>query len=148
MNDQEGDELLLPCTRGPAREAAVGEYAKASEQLEAQTGSGRHSSSLPSLGQNHEGRFAAGREAHGGFFNAEIAEIAGVATGVARPKAGPTDRAGWRSQALSDCCKACDRRTRSINAALSAAHPWPLFHQMRRLCDPCDPSVNGFSWTS
>ena len=31
MKNQEGDELLLPCTRGAAREAAIREYAEASE---------------------------------------------------------------------------------------------------------------------
>ena len=31
VKNQEGDELLLPCTRGAAREAAIREYAEASE---------------------------------------------------------------------------------------------------------------------
>jgi hypothetical protein len=31
VKNQEGDELLLPCTRGAAREATIREYAEASE---------------------------------------------------------------------------------------------------------------------
>jgi hypothetical protein len=84
VEDEKGDELLLPCTRSASRKAAVREYAEASEQLEAQTRGGRHSSSLPSVGRNHEGRLRRqdAKSTKTKKFNAGIAEIA-EATGRA-----------------------------------------------------------------
>jgi hypothetical protein len=54
VENQEGDEFLLPGTWSAARKAAVREYAEASEQLEAQMW-GYHCSSLYAATLKHDG---------------------------------------------------------------------------------------------